>query len=159
MPIHTKLFYLQLNFFSILSNGLTYIPKIFLMYLKHLHMLILLMCLTFTASCSPFSTSFNQHYIRADRVGIDTSSTFQNSSASNWSPLSYTVSYAEAFPYAVNVSAAISTDSMHIFQSGSALSFSGKLVNKTNNQLIFNFESTMTANIKVLGYRYIIFVN
>jgi hypothetical protein len=121
--------------------------------------LLMLVLSVLIATQSPFTVSFNTHFLKADRFSIDTSTSYNNASAVPWNPLTFTVSYSDAFPNAVNTSVVIATDSMYIQHSGGRIQFSGKLANNTGTQLIISLESNLTSSVKVLGYRYVIITN
>jgi hypothetical protein len=120
-------------------------------------LLLALLCTVSTSST--FSICYNTHFLKAGRFSVDTSQSYNNTSATAWNPLIFVVVYADAFPNAVNTSVVIATDSMYIQHSGGRIQFSGKLANNTGTQLVFSLESNLTSSIKTLGYRYVIITN
>lgn len=99
-------------------------------------------------AASPFTDSYNSHFLRGDTISVDTSQTFGNISATPLNSTSYVVNYLDAFPLSVNFTSLLAIQSMDISHSAGRIQFSGKIASSNGSQFIVSLDSNLTSFIK-----------
>jgi len=114
-----------------------------------------LVSLTLQAT-STQTVSPNQKYFATGVVAIDTTSSYNNASAS-WNPNVYQVTYPVTFGNSSVAGVFLSINSLQATYQNNRISFYGTYSDVGATSLALNLYSNTTAVIQVLSYRYLIF--
>lgn len=124
---------------------------------KKISILVFLTCLSWQMT-APMSVSPNDRFICTGDVTIQTQNTFNNATAANWNPLTYTTTYPITFGQISNIIVTLSIKDLYADLSSNRISFYCDQ-EVTNTLLYLNLYSNLTSKIQTLSYRYLAIAN